>query len=295
MKFFIFSLGAILLISSISAKLYDFSEKGWGGDCVGGMRQSPINFPSDYTYNTTDYLKIISTEYKIISNLSFSKEPVDMNKYHIMNLTQDYGSMMIKKDGVNYKYNLLDVHFHILAEHTFGGKAYESEMHMVHIKDMDYLKNNNITETEEDKVNKYLVVGTVLTVDGTMDNTDLKKMNIGKGVNIDNLDLKVFSKPDMSFYHYIGGLTSPDCNQVVNWVVNSNIVKISAAQSNAIRQWITPVYPNGNTRAVQNLNNRILYKCEAAVTPVVPMSSSAGFLKGNIMMLISALILALFL
>jgi len=291
MKFLIYTIGAILLISSISAKPIDFSEKGWAGDCIAGVRQSPIDFPSNYAYNTTDYFKILSTQYKVINDLKFANPPVDDKKYHLINVTSDHGFLMAKKDGITYKYNLLDVHFHILAEHTFGGKAYATEMHMVHSKDRDYLKANNITETEEDKVNQYLVVGTVFQADGTTDNADVAKMNLNTFANVDNLDFKVFSKPEMVYYHYIGGLTTPDCNQVVNWVVNANVVKISAKQNNDIRKWITALYPNGNTRVVQKLNTRTLYRIDG----ITILPKSAGFLKENMIMLIAIMISALFL
>ena len=235
---------------------------------------------------------VISTDYKVMDDLIFTQEPVAQKKYHLLNVTADHGTLMARKDGVTYKYTLLDVHFHILAEHTFGGKSYETEMHMVHIKDREYLAANNITEKAEDKVNDYLVVGTVFTVDGTTDNADVARMNIGTGLKVNDLNLKVYAKPEMSYYHYIGGLTTPDCNQVVNWVVNTNILKISAKQSQTIRKWITGLYPNGNTRVVQALNNRTIYRIDASI---VELTTNAAFLKGNMMMLFSVMIAALFL
>lgn len=287
-----FLLVVILLIPNIFASVIDFTEKtGWGGDCPAGKRQSPINFPSNYNYTVSNYFEILSTEYKTISELQFAKTPIDDKKYHIVNLTQDYGYLMVRKNGVTYRYDLLDVHFHILAEHTFDGKAYETEMHMVHTKNLTYLAANNITDTDEDKVNQYLVVGTVFQVDGTTDNVEFDRMNLGKGVNINSLNLRQFSRPDQSYYHYIGGLTTPDCNQVVNWVVNTTPVKISAKQNTDVRQWITALYPNGNTRVVQALNDRTIYKIDKTI--VLPSANtSAGFLNGN-MMIISALIAAL--
>ena len=74
-------------------------------------------------------------------------------------------------------------------------------MHMVHKKDRAYLAANNITETAEDKVNDYLVVGTVFTVDGTTDNVDVARMNIGTGLKVNDLNLKVYAHPISSYYH----------------------------------------------------------------------------------------------
>ena len=272
--FLTYTISAILLISSMSAQVskpYDYSEKNWKGECITGKRQSPINFPSFHNYTESDYFKIISTDYKIIKDLKFVKEPFEQKHYNIANMTSEYGTIMAKKGNITYKYNLTDVHFHTLSEHTFEGFSYGAEMHMIHKKDREWLAANNITETTEDKVNDYLVVGIVFSnryfsgypsirFSGYPNNTDFERMNLGTGKNIDGLDLKVFSRPDTSYYHYIGGMTTPDCGEVVNWVVYYNPVKISALQYNELRNWINPVYPNGNAREVKVLNNRTIYK-----------------------------------
>jgi carbonic anhydrase len=296
MKVLIYTIGAILLISSMSAKLVDFSEKGWAGDCIAGKRQSPIDFPTNYNYTDGGYFRVLETVYPVIDNLTFAQQPANLKSYNLLNVNVTDGAngyLMARKDNVTYRYNLLDVHFHILAEHTFGGKAYAAEMHMVHQKDRSWLAKQGTVETAEDKVNDYLVVGTIFAVDGTTDDSNLNRMNINTGKVVNNLDFTVYSKKDMEYYHYIGGLTTPDCNQVVNWVVNSKVTKISTAQNNAIRNWITALYPNGNTRVVQPLNGRQIYKITTETIEIKKLD--AGFLKGNMMMLISVMIAAFFL
>lgn len=291
MKFFTYIAGVILLIPAIASALLDYSEKGWGTTCSNGVRNSPINFPANYAYNTSDYFEIISTDYKNINSLKF--EITGQKSYHITNLTSDYGTLFARKNGILYKYTLLDVHFHVLSEHTVDGKSSAMEMHMVHSKDVGYLAANNITDTDEDKVNKYLVVGTMFDPDSETDNADFNRFQIGTGSNIDNLDLKKFSRVDQPYYHYIGGLTTPTCDEVVNWVVNINPVKISNKQNLAMKNWINGLYPNGNARNVQNLNGRTIYKVDK--TPLPSNNNSAGYIQGNMMMLVSALIAVFFL
>ena len=290
MKFFTYITGVILLIPAIFAKLLDYSEKDWPATCKGN-RNSPINFPADFTYNTSNYFELISTDYKIINGMKF--DITDMKSYHIPNITADHGTLFVRKNGITYRYTLLDVHFHILSEHTMNGKASATELHMVHQKDLNYLAANNITDTAEDAVNKYLVVGTLFDADSDTDNADFAKFKIGSTESITDLDLKKFSRIDQPYYHYIGGLTTPNCDEIVNWVVNINPVKISASQNLAMKKWINGLYPNGNARVVQNLNNRVIYKIDKS--PITPAKTSAGYIKGNMMMLISALIASFFL
>lgn len=286
----IFALIALIVISSTSCAIIDFSEKGWpAADCAGN-RNSPIDFPSNFNYTfNQDYFRILSTEYKDINGLKF--DVTNQKSYHIVNLTsQVYGTLMARKAGITYKYNLLDVHFHFLSEHTFGGKATEFEMHMVHQKDRQYLLQNNITDPDEDKMNEYLVVGTLFQVDGNTDNDYFNKFNIGKNETMSGVNLERYSNPNQPYYHYIGGLTTPPCSQVVNWVVNANVVKVSNNQNVAMRQWIGQLYPTGNTRRTMPLNGRAIYR----VDPINFPTNAAGFLKGNLMFVFAALIAALF-
>lgn len=287
---FITSIVGLVLLSAISSAIIDFSEKGWGGDCIAGKRQSPIDFPSNYNYNKSDYFEILETSYNNINDLKFELE--NEKSYHIKGLQQSQGYLMVRKDGVKYRYNIFDIHFHILAEHTFGDVAQPTEMHMVHIKDRAWLAANNITETAEDKVNDYLVVGTIFSGSAASNNTEFARMNIGENKNIDNLNFRQYSNPDQAYYHYIGGLTTPDCNQVVNWVVNEKVVELSNSQINSVKTWIKGLYPNGNTRKVQPLNGRTLYYINKK--PALDNNQSAGFLKGNLLFVVAAFIALLF-
>lgn len=264
------------LISSIFSELLDYSEKDWPSSCK-GRRNSPINFPYNYIYDTSNYFEILSTQYNAISGLRF--EEVDKKKYHIVNLNNNYyGYLLARKNGITYKYNLIDVHFHVLSEHTFNGKSSDFELHMVHQKDLQYLKDNNITDTDEDKVNKYLVVGTLFDAEGDEDNENFNKFKIGKNEAMQGVNMQIYSNPDLPYYYYIGGLTTPACDEVVNWVVNSIPVKVSKRQNTEMRNWVTKLYPDGNARKVQFLNGRTIYKVDKK-----GLDKSSGYLNLNIL------------
>jgi carbonic anhydrase len=230
-KLFYF-LALFLFSKNILAEIIEYPEKDWPAQNCNGLRNSPIDFPQNYNYNTTNYFKIISTNYKLFNGM---KMMIINNESHAINVTSpDMGELFVRKNGITYRYILSGVHFHINSEHTFNGKPYQNELHMVHKKDLDYLAKNNITDTDEDKVNKFLVVGTWFEVaPSDIKNPDFEKFGISSGTpdTINNLNLTVFSRPDQSYYHYIGGLTTPTCDEVVNWVVNTNPVKISAEQN----------------------------------------------------------------
>ena len=291
MKIFTCIVGIILLLPNILTKVIDFSEKDWPAVNCKGLRNSPIDFPTNYSYNTSNYFEILSTDYKNIANLRFNI--TNDKSFHVPGINKDMGTLFVRKNGITYKYTVFDIHFHILAEHTFGGKAGDVEFHIIHEKDTAYLAANNITDTEEDKVNKYLVVGTVFEATSPNDHPEFEKFRIsaaGVPENITDLNLKVFSNPDQSYYHYVGGLTTPNCDEIVNWVVNTTPVKISSRQNVAIRKWITALYPNGNTRAVVPLNTRTIYRRDPK--PII-LATNSGFLNGNILILFSS-ILAIF-
>lgn len=289
MKFSLYIIG-FLLIASISCELVDFeNEKGWAGDCIAGKEQSPIDFPTNYAYNTTEHFRIRTTQYPIQNDKAF--KVANQKTYGLEGMGNgNDGHLMVEKDGVTYKYNLINVHFHFLSEHTFGGKATGFEMHMVHQKDVPYLTANKIED--KDTRNQYLVVGTLFDAEGDKDNEQFAKLNIGKG-NVSNLDFKYYSHPDISYYHYHGGLTTPNCNMVVNWVVNQKVEKVSKAQQDAVLNWIKELYPKGNTRRVQPLYNRTIYRIDN-VAPQPKVDTAAGFLKGNLMIIVAAVIAFLF-
>lgn len=231
------------------------SKGGWKGFCS-GKSQSPIDIPSDYEFNTSDYIKIISTKYPKVDGLK-------MNENQHITLPENYGELMVRKNGILYRYVLADVHFHIKSEHTFDRKNYDLEIHMVHKKDLNYLSKNGITQPEDEKKNLLLVVGTLFKAKPFATNYGLDfGLDSKEPEIIKNLDLTNFANPHFGYYHYIGGLTTPSCNEIVNWIVNSDVQTIDLEQKSAFYKYKEKSYPMpvGNNRLTQKLNGRIIYK-----------------------------------
>lgn len=269
--FLILALGFILLMKNISAEIIEYPDTNWPKDkCHTGKRQSPIDFPSNYPYINVEnnHYKLLNATYKLFNGQKMF--PIN-DEAHGINVTAfgnngiDMGEVFIQIGKHIFRYYLSGVHLHILSEHTYDGKNYGAELHMVHKKDLDYVKKYDVNNTD-DLVNNYLVVGTWFDNTATEKNPDFERFGISSGVpqNLDNLDLNKFSRPDQSYYTYSGSFTTPTplpaCDESKVWILNSNPVKISAAQLAGLKTWITQLYPNGKNRLVKPLYGRTLYK-----------------------------------
>jgi carbonic anhydrase len=236
-------------------------QAAWPAISCKGQRNSPIDFPANLKYDTSNSFEILSTNYPKINGL---KMEIKNEEVHHIAIPANFGELFVRKNGIKYRYFLKDAHFHIKSEHTFNGRHFDSELHMVHQKDLDYLAKNNIIQPKDEAVNQFLVVGTLFVANGLRDNPDFEYFGISSGSpqTINNLDLGKFSRPDQSYYHYIGGLTTPNCDEIVNWVVNTKPVTISKRQIDGLTKWISKLYPlpYGKSRKVQKLNGRIIYR-----------------------------------
>jgi carbonic anhydrase len=240
--------------------VYDYSENSWPPICQTGKRNSPIDFPPFQNYtnyvNTTDYIQLVSSSYNVIADQA--KFIYESGKYYIHNIAGGtVGNLTVFKNNITYNYILYNIHFHIQSEHTFNGIQGDFEIHFVHKKDTEYLKSNNITDTEPE--NSLLVVGVIFNANSETNNTDIQKMNLENGNFIDNLDLSKYVTTDKNFYHYLGGLTTPNCDETVNWVVVEDAEEMSTAQYDVIKEITRDAYPNGNDRRTRPLNNRTIY------------------------------------
>jgi carbonic anhydrase len=79
-----------------------------------------------------------------------------------------------------------------------------------------------------------------------------------------SIDVQIPVPEDLSkYYRYMGGLTTPNCNPIVQWTVFANSVKITSAQKLEILKWSSG-HLIGNNRQVQPMQGREVtcYGCE---------------------------------
>jgi carbonic anhydrase len=235
---------------------YDYTESDWPRTCKVGLSQTPIDIPklgSNKITVTKDVLQLVSFNYKPITG------PVFKNYYNTkfgMNVT-GFGSLTVIKNNITYTYNLADLHIHVLSEHTFDGMNTELEMHLVHYKDNTPFTSQNITDP--DASNIALVVGLLFKVSDDALNINIQKLNAATSSPVQELDLSSYVQPSRNYFHYSGGLTTPGCVEVVNWVVMQKLEYMSPAQFEDFKKLILPLYPTGNGRLTKPLYGRPIY------------------------------------
>lgn len=250
---------ALLATYALTAAI-SYDESTWPALCKDGRGNSPIDFPPESSSDwvkSDSYLQLLFSNYTVLKDNAFTWN----EKRFGIDLPANPGSLMVRKNGIVYRYDLANIHYHIESEHTFNGKQYQFELHMVHAKNTTHLQNIGILD-DPDKRNKYLVVGLVFQASGEADNDDITRMKLTTQENVDNLDFNKYIEELDTFYHYEGGLTTPACDEVVNWVVISKIFTMSNAQFNPAKEWMYKAFPTGNDRAPRPIFNRTLYRIE---------------------------------
>jgi carbonic anhydrase len=135
------------------------------------------------------------------------------------------------------------------------------EMHLVHQKDQDWVNSLKIIDAT-DTDNKILVIGLLFIANGTDPNPTIDKMNFDTLGHITNLNINDLVDLNNGFYHYLGSLTAPGCDETVNWVVIQNVLQITTTQLTNVVNWIDQEYTSGNARDAQPLNNRVIYESQ---------------------------------
>jgi carbonic anhydrase len=263
----------ILLQSFLKSEgnMLDYTESDWATTCKTGIRQTPINLNKNINYNTNQkYILLESANYTKLTNVPLTVRNSRTYAFDASGL----GTLMVTKNGIKYKYNLADIHLHYKSEHRIEGQQYDFEVHLVHEKDADYMKY--LTFPDPDAQNNLLVVGILFDSANNQPNPLIELMNI-KTRSPATLDINQFYSTSEGFYHYLGSLTTPDCNESVNWIVLRTLRGVTTTQAQNVKDWVAGLYPNGNARSVKALGSREVYKVDdKSTTPI-----SAGFFEFN--------------
>jgi len=271
---------------------FDYSDTNWGDNtgpdcgniatCGSGTDQvagSPINivpadaakascrlpFIGDYLYQNTYKTLEGSWEQKGFT-FQWTKTSVD-------------GPMITYTSPFTdsaHNYELLQIHYHwdasdaLGSEHTVDGKAYPLEVHFVH-GNTKY-KSNGQYLTNADGL---LVIGVFYEIgaDGTQNPWVAPQAELAKNYatnptatttsNQENMWNTLKTALENGHYNYKGSLTTPDCNEVVTWVVAKTPLKIHADDLAKFRMLNVPSPGTGkvtrNWRPVQDIGSRTVY------------------------------------
>ncbi|EUJ32278.1 eukaryotic-type carbonic anhydrase family protein [Listeria floridensis FSL S10-1187] len=201
---------------------YD-DQKGWAFES--GDSQSPINIEPAKTEAMKDTGKL---------ELNYSDTVVDeVDNGHAVQV-DDTGSAVIN----GRSFELTQFHFHAKSEHTVDGKHYPIEVHFVN----------------QAQDGRLAVVGVFFKEGAENPGFQTVLDNIKKGEKVEvssKIDVAKMLPTNLSYYHYLGSLTTPPLSENVEWYVMKNPVEVSKAQIEAFEK-----YYDANNRDTQPLNDR---------------------------------------
>lgn len=225
---------------------------------VSQSQQSPVDIVSgstvfsvlpalQFSYNNHAHLNVVNTG--------------SPNEEATIRAEVDPGAGQLTISG--HTWNLLQFHFHTASEHLLNGQASPVEMHMVH-KDSD---------------GNLLVVGR--WIDEGNFNSGFNKNDLpvfGHPVSVNSFDLNYLLPASMQSFRYDGSLTTPSFAEGVKWVVMNEHLTLAHDQIAAFRQ----LFPQGNSREVQELNGRIILTDVPGFATAVPEPESWGMLLAGL-------------
>ena len=148
--------------------------------------------------------------------------------------------------GTQLKFVLSNIHFHTPSEHTLESNRYSIEAHFVHSLD------SSIDPVAIGLNRTKMVIGVLFDATSQTMSQFLYSLNLHNS-SIANIDVTQFMTEESTneAYFYEGSLTTPECNEVVNWVVKKRPVECTLEQ---LRNFTKS--NDQNYRELQALNGR---------------------------------------
>ncbi|XP_071121249.1 carbonic anhydrase 1-like isoform X2 [Mytilus edulis] len=260
----------LILITQASGASYNYDSNGddWtDGVCSTGTSQSPINIVLSSATVDTSLGEFTLTNYDDASKYGNIK-----NNGHTIQVDMADDTVTLNGGGLDGgPFNLAQFHFHwgtsdsTGSEHTVDGKQSPLEIHFVH-----YKASLGDLGTAAGTAEGLAVLGFFFEVYPS-DNANLDPF-LDAVTSVANKDQTatlssppvinaIFQNVNTSlFVRYSGGLTTPGCNEVVQWTVFTEKIAISSAQLAKIR--LSYQESSGTTligknyRSTQDLNSR---------------------------------------
>ena len=262
--------GLLALIATLSAAQsasYSYTAQNqWPGICVTGNtgRQSPIDIKINDTsidYNLTALEFDAQYSSKINGNFMNTGKNVEFNPDPSVNveLTTPVGN-----------YSLKHVQFHWGAstgegtKHLVDGIAEEFEAHFVHEK------VGGTNASAGDALAVVAVRGKVSnhSIQGIFNELDASLITkVGTSIDVDILLSNLFPQ-NGDYYFYEGSLTTPNCDETVQWFVLSESIKVPQLYLDDLRKIEKDQSGNlltFNFRKTQSLNNRQVLSYEGVL------------------------------
>ena len=226
------SLSDVSLASGGAAYDYDHQDK-WGGVCISGRRQSPVDIRTGDLYTSRSTRSLIFNWRK-----GTTLSGVFENKAgHTVQFTPAKGSPVITTQTFRGIFTFQQMHMHwgenngVGSEHRINGEQASLELHFVH-------RNLWRVATARDA---YAVVSVMADAGSENANSPFNKLPVKAVQNINShtnaqVSLYDFLPADRSYYFYEGSLTTPLCSEVVQWFVMKERITVPRSFMASLRK-----------------------------------------------------------
>jgi len=244
---------------------YDLLEKTWPETCQTGEKQSPIQLPIMFSkLNQTSIMEVLSFNYsESFGGISLQQETsaVDKTNSNFMYLNaSSNGYVIVRKNKVEYRYNISHVAFVYPPEHILEDRLADLEMQMVHIKDTTYKTLGDFIP-DPDAAFEKLIISVLFEALAPDTNPNIFNLRVSTVGSVDTFNLSLYPPVNQSFLFYEGSLTKPPCSEDVNWVVNVQKELFTKQQLEDFAGWFidSGYKTKGNARSLKPINNRTIY------------------------------------
>ena len=195
--------------------------------CSTGREQSPVDFGGATLQSPRYRFTTLVTDYG-------NTEGEIFNNGHTIEV-ETKGRNTLTLGGV--RYDLLQFHFHMPSEHTFQGRGYDMELHLVHKSADGRLAVVGVF------LQRAQSSGPLAPIFDRLPNT----VDVHEPIH-DLFDPSKFLPRVRTHYRYAGSLTTPPCSEGVSWNMMAEIMPIS---DDHLAQFVERVH--SNARPVQRL------------------------------------------
>ena len=230
----------IVIFSYMNVALaWDYGLHGADWESCTGDRQSPIDIKRDNTIllDGNDMLDFSLDYCQSISGL-FKNDGKTL-KFETQNGNPSTTDFIIGGPLGTTKFYFLQFHLHwgsplsYGAEHLVDGQRMAGELHLVHVNE-NYIENGTIDPNAYQNQDGLAVLGIFLQdgsdgsqwfdiifeavnemVDSGMNTTNVSGIDLNQFVQRINPSFQA----EFNYWTYDGSLTTPDCNQVVKWII----------------------------------------------------------------------------
>ena len=268
-------LAGLLTVSLAASGSFDYAhQEDWGGTCnTGGKRQSPIAIDEDSTVDRDDLINLI------MSLWDQEREGVFYNTQTSVKFAPNDDEPLATTRNHLGEYEVLQFHMHwgpndrVGSEHVVNGEPAAAEIHFVH------KMRGDTTGTKGDS---FAVVGVMAVADDSaavtgvwsaLDVTEVAGYGGELNTSVRYSDLL---PSDLSYFYYEGSLTTPNCDEVVQWFLLKEPISIPAAYLEELRKVEADEEGNLltlNYRETQDLSGREVALHQSSGTRLAPYLS----------------------